>query len=491
MPIEVTRSLFLASPDHKQARNKTHEECSVNRAAAGTGSCWTRISPMSSQTLPGLYIHIPFCRTKCPYCDFYSCADVQPVNGFIAALEKELLFYCKSFSTVDTVYFGGGTPTALPDDGLAVIMAAVHRHVAVAPDAEITIEANPNDVNRERLVHLRKLGFNRLSLGVQSFDDAVLRFLGRRHTADEARQSIKQAQQAGFDNISLDFMYGIPGEKQEDWFATLREALRFSPEHLSCYQLTIKEETPFFARVQEGSFQPCTEEKQAELFMTTSAFFQDRGYSHYEVSNFARAENLQARHNSKYWDHVPYLGLGPAAHSFDGRWRWWNVKSVEEYISRLLSCCKNDDRFLRVVIPACPESFSPQRKDSGQAGMTGKKASQKIQTKTTEYTVSAAQKNMDSSFRRNDKTGESFDVPREGSEELTDEQLQAEALLLGLRTRKGIALELALAFPQAAATLERLQADGLLTTARGRVIPTTRGLLLADHVALELYGNMP
>ena len=336
------------------------------------------------------------------------------VNDFIIALEKELLYYCKSFPAVDTVYLGGGTPTVLPDDRLASIMAMVHRHIAVATDAEITIEANPNDLNLERLAHLRSLGFNRLSLGVQSFDDEVLRCLGRRHSAEEARQSIKQARQSGFDNISIDFMYGISGQKQQDWFATLGEALSFLPEHLSCYQLTIKEETPFFARVQEGAFQHCSEEEQAELFMATSPFLEEHGYSHYEVSNFCRTENLQARHNRVYWEHEPYLGLGPSAHSFDGMRRWWNEKSIEGYLEKL-------------------------RKGS---------------------------------------------LPMEAEEELTDDQLRTEALMLALRTRKGIALDAVLALPAAPRILERLQADGLVTIAADRVMPTTRGLLLADSIAL-------
>jgi oxygen-independent coproporphyrinogen-3 oxidase len=292
----------------------------------------------------------------------------------------------------------------------------VRRHVAVAPDAEITLEANPNDLSRERLLHFRSLGFNRLSLGVQSFDDDVLRFLGRRHTADEARESIKQARQAGFATISIDLMYGMPGQHQKNWFATLREALRFAPEHLSCYQLTIKEETPFFVRVQEGAFQLCSEEEQAELFMATSAFLEEQGYSHYEVSSFCRSETFQARHNRIYWEHGPYLGLGPSAHSFDGRRRWWNVKSVEEYCANL------------------------------QAGV----------------------------------------VPVEAEEELTDEQLRTEALMLGLRTRKGIALDAAPASPLVSRGLERLQSHDLVTVINNRIVPTNRGLLLADYVSVVL-----
>jgi oxygen-independent coproporphyrinogen-3 oxidase len=417
---------------------------------------------MPAHILPGLYIHIPFCRTKCPYCDFYSCTDAPAVRDFTAALNRELLLYCKSFPAVDTVYLGGGTPTVLPDEELAVLMATVRTHVVIAPDAEITIEANPNDLSRERLSHLRSLGFNRLSLGVQSFDDAVLRFLGRRHTADEARQAIKQARSAGFDTVSLDFMYAVPGQKHEDWFATLGEALAFLPEHLSCYQLTIKEETPFFARAQTGEFEPVTDDEQAGLFMATAAFLEEHGFVHYEVSNFCRAENLEARHNRKYWEHAPYLGLGPSAHSFDGRRRWWNVRSVEEYMRRLLS------------------NSSRREKESGQAGMTGKGSPQEINNNAAKQTASAEKKEPDSGFCRNEGTGE---LPIEGSEELTDDELRSEQLMLGLRTRRGIALDSLLENPAARQVLEKLRADGLVTVAGGRVRPTTRGMLMADSLA--------
>ena len=381
---------------------------------------------MPPQPFPGLYIHVPFCRTKCPYCDFYSCTDLHFVHDFTAALEKELLLYCESCPAVDTVYLGGGTPTALPDDALAAIMAMVRSHVAVSPDAEITIEANPNDLSRERVAHLRSLGFNRLSIGVQSFDDKELHFLGRRHTADEARRSIDFAREAGFENISIDLMYALPGQSSDGWTATLEQALRFSPEHLSCYQLTIKEGTPFFDFHQMGAFQLCAEKAEAELFMATSAFLAERGYGHYEVSNFTRSEKFQARHNSKYWRHAPYLGLGPAAHSFDGRRRWWNVRSVEGYINKL------------VAVP-----------DEAQ--------------------VAWSEKTM----------------PVEGFELLSDDQLRTEALMLGLRTRRGIALEQVLSFPHASATLQRLQADGLLIVSGNRVTPTTHGLLVADSLALR------
>ncbi len=292
---------------------------------------------MHTLSSPGLYVHVPFCRTKCPYCDFYSCTDMSGVREFTAAMTRELGCYAADFPFVDSVYFGGGTPTALPDEPLALLMKAIADRIVVSPDAEITIEANPNDLPPRRLALFRALGFNRLSLGVQSFDDRVLEFLGRRHTAGEARQAIVQARQEGFENISLDFMYAIPGQGRAAWLVTLEEALSFSPEHLSCYQLTIKEGTPFSGCVRSGELEPCSDEEQAELFLATSGFLEKSGYRHYEVSNFCRSDDLQARHNRKYWEHAPYLGLGPSAHSFDGRRRWWNAPSAGDYV-RALNC---------------------------------------------------------------------------------------------------------------------------------------------------------
>lgn len=280
---------------------------------------------------PGLYVHIPFCKTKCPYCDFYSIADSSLVESYLAALDVEARLYRDQFPTFDTLFLGGGTPSWLSDAHLAGLMKSLRRHFAFAPDSEITIEANPDDITAEKLRLFRDLGINRLSLGCQSFDEAELHFLGRRHTAGQTKAAIDLIRAAGFLNIGLDLIYGLPGQTVAVWINTLETALRFNPEHLSCYQLTLAEATPMGRSVAQGDLVPLSEEFQREFFLLTASFLKERGYLHYEVANFARGAEYTCRHNHKYWTRMPYLGLGPGAHSFNGTRRWWNVSSVEQY----------------------------------------------------------------------------------------------------------------------------------------------------------------
>jgi oxygen-independent coproporphyrinogen III oxidase len=235
----------------------------------------------------------------------------------------------------DTLYFGGGTPSLLSLTELDQILNHIHKHLLLTTRSEITFEINPGDGNPEYFLGLFARGINRLSLGVQSFDEGILKFLGRRHTADQAREAIDQARKSGFKNLGLDLIYGVPGQSLRSWMETLKTALAFSPEHLSCYELTIEEETPFAAQARKGAFALPEEEAQREFFLRTSEFLESEGYIHYEVSNFARGEEHLSRHNQKYWDHSPNLGLGPNAHSFNGTRRWWNHRSAEKYIAAL------------------------------------------------------------------------------------------------------------------------------------------------------------
>ncbi|MBI4796669.1 MAG: coproporphyrinogen III oxidase family protein, partial [Deltaproteobacteria bacterium] len=205
---------------------------------------------------------------------------------------------------------------------------------------EVTLEANPDDLYPEEIRLYKDLGVNRLSLGVQSFNDRELSFLGRRHKARQTVQALEAARAGGFDNLSLDLIYGLPGQRLTDWTQTLEQALSFNPEHLSCYQLTYEPETPLGRRKARGEVAGATEEEERELFLLTSRFLEERGYLHYEISNFARqgeagSEPYYSRHNRKYWRHVPYLGLGPGAHSFQDGVRWWNARSVKQYCQEL------------------------------------------------------------------------------------------------------------------------------------------------------------
>jgi putative oxygen-independent coproporphyrinogen III oxidase len=286
-------------------------------------------------TIAGLYVHTPFCRSKCPYCDFYSITSSDLIPAYLAALDTEARLYQDQFPAFDSLYLGGGSPSWLGDTHLAQLMKTLRRCFQFAPDREVTLEANPDDITADKLALFRDLGVNRLSLGVQSFDEAELRLLGRRHTAAQTRRALALIRAAGFANLGLDLIYGLPGQTTAAWLQSLETALSFAPEHLSCYQLTLADNTPMGRMAAAGQVCLPVEETQREFFLLTARLLQERGYRHYEVANFARQEKYRCRHNVKYWTHVPYLGLGPAAHSFLGGRRWWNFSSVEKYCATL------------------------------------------------------------------------------------------------------------------------------------------------------------
>jgi len=287
--------------------------------------------------IPGLYIHVPFCIRKCGYCDFYSVTSTSLIPEYLEALFREMEMYRGRFDAFDTVYIGGGTPSVLSAEQIRGILATIRSNVDLLPDREITVETNPGDLSLPYLESLREIGINRLNIGAQSFDQKVLDFLGRRHSAEEAASAIVDARKVGFGNIGLDLIYGVPGHEVASWLDTLNRALSFEPEHLSCYQLTVEEKTPLGRTCARGECTVPGEELQYQFFMKTSENLENAGYIHYEVSNFARGMTFASRHNQKYWDHSPYLGFGPAAHSFQGNQRWWNHRSVEKYVSTIRS----------------------------------------------------------------------------------------------------------------------------------------------------------
>ena len=287
------------------------------------------------QNPPGLYIHIPFCVSKCPYCNFYSVTDRSNIPRFIACLVEEMGLYTGHFDRFDTVYFGGGTPSTLSPAQLETILDAVCRHFAISKDAEITCELNPGDVSSDYLASLRAMGINRLTIGIQSFDEPMLTFLGRRHSTPQSMAALELSRRAGFENIGLDLIYGIPGQSLKSWERGLHRAISYEPEHISCYELTIEPGTPLHRRYRDNEFAFPKEDLLYEFFTTTSRLLVDAGYVHYEVSNFAGDMHLRSRHNQKYWDQTPYLGIGPAAHSFHGNRRWWNHPSLDGYVEHL------------------------------------------------------------------------------------------------------------------------------------------------------------
>jgi oxygen-independent coproporphyrinogen-3 oxidase len=281
--------------------------------------------------VPGLYVHIPFCKTKCGYCDFFSITDTRLMESFLNALSKEIDTYGEEFAEFDTIYLGGGTPSLLSLYQIEVLLDKIHNAYHVLPHTEITIEINPADWGRKDLEMLRCLGINRISIGVQSFDDNELIFLGRRHNRAQAIRTLEDAINAGFGNVNIDLMYSLPGQTLDQWQVSLKDALSFQPAHLSCYELELKPHTPLGIRYDNGEFPFRTEDSQYLFFMKTSEFLEESGYIQYEVSNFAFGMEKASRHNRKYWDHTPYLGLGPCAHSFNKGKRWWNHESIEDY----------------------------------------------------------------------------------------------------------------------------------------------------------------
>ena len=386
----------------------------------------------------GLYLHVPFCSRICPYCDFaVVTGGPDRRRRFADSLVTEIAMVGGQggwrevgagpagggggFGAFDTIYFGGGTPSALEPAELARILDAAGAALPLR-DPWIFLEANPEDVGLESLRAWRELGVRTLSLGVQAFDEAALRFLGRRHDPKQAARSVLLAREAGFDTVSVDLIYGLPDDSVERWRGTLERAVELAPDHLSCYQLTIHEGTPFGFRAARGELAELPEEGQADLFLLTHEFLNDQGFQGYEVSSFARGAEHRSRHNRKYWDHTPYLGLGPSAHSFAAGRRWWNERKLPRWEARLAA---------------------------GERPITA-------------------------------------------SEELSPSDLALEAVMLGLRTYEGIDLERFLERygVDLVARNERLVADlvaaGLLRIDGSVLVPTLRGLAIADSLVRKL-----
>ena len=285
----------------------------------------------------GLYIHIPFCRSKCDYCDFYSLSgraeDMDDYQRALIAHIRQTAPTAASFC-VDTVYFGGGTPSIYGDQRLCQLLQEIKKHYRVLPDAEITLEANPDSVDVTLLTDLRRAGFNRLSLGVQSACDEHLRAVHRPHTFAQAQQAVAAARAAGLSNLSLDLIYGLPGQNQESWHNTVEQVLALEPEHISAYGLKVEEGTPLYQRVEQGELMP-DDDEQADCYLWTVERLNQAGYEQYEISNFAK-EGMLSRHNWKYWMTQPYMGFGPGAHSDFGGRRYSFLRDLAGYIKGVL-----------------------------------------------------------------------------------------------------------------------------------------------------------
>ena len=285
------------------------------------------------QQMAGIYIHIPFCKQRCSYCAFYSTTLYNIRERYVDALCKEIAMrkeYAGS-TPIETIYLGGGTPSTLSTEQLKRICDTVYATYQVSPAPEVTIECNPDDLTPDFLALLKELPFNRISMGVQSFNDTQLKRLGRRHDAAKARQAVANARSAGYSNISIDLIFALPGSTIDEWEHDLESAIALRPDHLSAYNLTYEEGTPMHRALERGDFTELSEEENIAQFQILISRLKEAGYRHYEISNFA-LPGRESRHNSSYWNDTPYIGCGAAAHSYNGTSRQWNIADIQEYI---------------------------------------------------------------------------------------------------------------------------------------------------------------
>ncbi len=378
----------------------------------------------------GIYFHIPFCVKKCPYCDFYSTTDLALKEAFLKALMSEMRMLCDFSFLFDTIYIGGGTPSVLTAEDIGQIIETIRQFFKISADVEITVEVNPGAVDRERFAGYKRAGVNRISIGAQSFQNTNLEFLGRIHSEKDIDPAVKWARKAGFDNMGLDLIYGIPGQTKKSWLFDLQKAVDLKPEHLSCYMLTYEPGTPMDKDRREARFCPLSDKLVGDMFESTLKFLSANNYVQYEISNFAlvksdkradKRDNM-SRHNRKYWLSAPYIGLGPSAHSFVEPVRYWNTRNVIKYIKDV-----NGGR-----------------------------------------------------------------LPIEGKEVLSREQQMIEAISLGLRMTDGIKTDVFdkkfdVNFTKIfAKTLKYLEKNGLIRVAENRCSLTRKGMLFADSITAML-----
>ncbi len=283
-----------------------------------------------------LYIHVPFCQQACSYCDFYFVTSLKYKTEYIQAIQNEILLRKNEIpENLPTVYFGGGTPSKLSLADIEKILSTVYTHFKISNNVEITLEANPEDLTYEYVKGLINIGVNRLSIGIQSFDDRELQFMNRAHNAQKAEYSVKLSQDIGIENISIDLIYGSPLLTEFLWEKHLEKAISLNVPHISAYNLTVEPHTALYNRVQKGIIANVDEEKSAVYFNILSETLVQSGFEHYEISNFALPQKY-SKHNTGYWKYLPYLGLGPSAHSFNTHTRSWNTRNLNTYLTYLL-----------------------------------------------------------------------------------------------------------------------------------------------------------
>ena len=285
--------------------------------------------------MAGMYIHIPFCRKACHYCNFHFSTSLGKAEAVVTSILKEIsLRSSESRDEIQTIYFGGGTPSILEPETINKMLQAINAHYAVSNDAEITLEANPDDITAAKAKAWKQMGINRFSIGVQSFADQNLQWMNRAHDARQSIECIQTIREAGFENFSIDLIYGTPGQTQHGWIKDLEKAIEMKIPHLSCYALTVEEGTALHHMIGSGKKEKISADEQAERFEALVQLTSSAGYIHYEISNLA-LPGKESKHNSAYWEGKPYLGFGPSAHSFSGTKRSWNIADNLKYIQSI------------------------------------------------------------------------------------------------------------------------------------------------------------
>jgi oxygen-independent coproporphyrinogen-3 oxidase len=287
--------------------------------------------------MAGLYIHIPFCRKACHYCNFHFSTSLQNAQEVLKAIETEIALRSSEVEEeIKTIYFGGGTPSLIDVNAIESILNQIGKHFVIHQDAEITLEANPDDINKIKATSWKEIGINRFSLGIQSFEDDYLQWMNRAHNASQCFEAIDIIRETGFENFSIDLIYGTPGQTKEGWIKDLQTAIDLKIPHLSCYALTIEEKTALHHLIEKGEKEEVSPDEQAERFQLLMELSSSAGYHHYEISNLALT-GFESKHNSAYWEGIPYLGIGPSAHSYDGKIRKWNIANNMIYTNGILN----------------------------------------------------------------------------------------------------------------------------------------------------------
>ena len=295
--------------------------------------------------MAGIYVHIPFCKQKCSYCDFHFSTTFQKYRAeMIDAISQEIS-YRKSYlsnQVIETIYFGGGTPSLLTQEEFESILSTIYKNFEVAEKVEFTVEANPDDINEHNLKDWKEIGVNRLSIGLQSFREEDLRWMNRAHNSTEALNCVSLAQKAGFDNLSVDLIYGLPNLSTEDWMKNIQHVIDMNVPHVSAYCLTVEEKTSLHQMVKNNKIKPATEDEQSDQFNLLIETLAENGMEQYEISNFSKL-GKHSIHNSNYWTGKHYLGIGPSAHSFNGTSRSWNISNNQQYIKKIANNEKWDE----------------------------------------------------------------------------------------------------------------------------------------------------